>query len=71
MDVDEARARALLAADPCFWNPKEGRAAWDHEVHAAAELIIGREGKWRLCRSCAELEAFSRFKVRREIRRTR
>jgi hypothetical protein len=51
----------------CEYNPEEKRAAWDYEVHAKAEWIIGHQGNWRLCSNCANLPEFKRFKVRKRI----
>lgn len=52
--------------NPCEWNPDEQRAAYiDDEVHAKAEVIVGADGHWRLCASCAALPFFAGFRVTR------
>lgn len=53
--------------DPCEWNPDEGRACYEDEAHARAEVIVGANGRWRLCTSCAKLPEFRRFRVRLPI----
>lgn len=55
--------------DPCEWNPQAARAAFESEVHARADLIVGSNGKWRLCYSCAALPEFKRYTKRKEILR--
>lgn len=55
------------SVDPCEYNPEEKRAAYEHEVHASAVWIIGANGQWRLCDSCAALPEFKRFKKRKRI----
>jgi hypothetical protein len=56
-------------ADPCEYNPVEKRPAYDHEVHAEADLIVGADGAWRLCVACAALPEFRRFRVRKLVRK--
>jgi hypothetical protein len=51
-----------LYNDPCEYNPTEGRAAYENEVHANADFIVGANGKWRLCAACASLPEFKRLK---------
>lgn len=58
---------ALRIDDPCEFNPDAGRAAYRNEVHAPAEFIIGANGQWRLCASCAALPHFKRFRTRRPV----
>lgn len=53
--------------DPCEYNPDEKRPAWDYEVHDEAEVIVGHNGKWRLCLKCAALPEFKRFRKRKLI----
>lgn len=54
--------------DPCEWFPEENRALyWNEKPHAEATVIIGRDGRWRLCDSCSRLHIFSRYKKRKEI----
>lgn len=51
----------------CEYSPRDQRAAYEDEYHAHAEWIIGRQGLWRLCDSCANLPEFKKFKVRIRI----
>jgi hypothetical protein len=59
--------------DPCEWNPFAHRAAFTDEAFGCqnqAELIVGANGEWRLCRRCWEQDRarhFARFRVVREI----
>lgn len=56
--------------DGCEWNPEEGRAAYDADKHYRknrATVIVGADGDWRLCASCAELPEFKRFRRRKRI----
>lgn len=57
--------------DGCEWNPGADRAASsdsdEHYRTTAAEVIVGANGQWRLCASCAALPQFKRFRVRRKI----
>ena len=67
-----ARARfseGKMIKDPCFYYPKEKRAAYDFEVHAVAVFIVGAKGKWRLCAECAALPEFKRYRKRKAIER--
>lgn len=66
---DLSRQLDVKFPDPCEYNPDEARAAYGCEVHAAAELIVGANGKWRLCAACAALPAFKRFRRRIPIRK--
>lgn len=43
-----------------------GRQGCDNEV----EVIVGADGKWHLCRKCAVLEKFSRFRKRKFLKKT-
>ena len=54
--------------DPCEWNPKEHRPAYEHEFHAQAELIVGSKGNWRLCGDCARRPEFNKFRKRVKIK---
>lgn len=54
--------------DPCEYNPQTHSASYENEVHASAELIVGASGQWRLCRSCAALPEFKRFKKKELIK---
>ena len=56
--------------DGCEWNPTEERASWSGDVHfdaTPAAVIVGADGQWRLCESCAALPHFARFKSRKPI----
>ena len=48
--------------DPCEWNPDKNRACYFDEAHAEADFIVGANGQWRLCKKCAALPKFKRFK---------
>jgi len=65
--IEVARELEEQFPDPCEWNPAKSAAAFGCEVHAAAELIVGADGQWRLCGSCAALPEFNRFKIRKVI----
>lgn len=61
--------------DRCEWNPVLHQAAYDppspDDCPNQAELIVGANGAWRLCRRCWEqdrAEHFWRYRVIREIR---
>ena len=60
----------LKYKDPCEYNPETKEAAYENEVHAEAEVMIGKRVAWRLCKKCAELPEFKRFKVRRMIKKS-
>lgn len=53
--------------DPCEYNPLKKRSAYEDEVHAQAALIVGADGRWRLCESCAKLPEFKRYRNRKKI----
>lgn len=67
--------------DPCEYDPKApdglnrgeqyrgGRYFNMSGCRNRSELIVGANGKWRLCRSCAALPRFKRYRVRKEIKR--
>lgn len=58
--------------DYCEWNPIANRAAFiDDPPHGEATLSVGVDGKWHLCEQCAQLPAFSRYRVRRLLHRRR
>lgn len=63
--------------DGCEWDPDENKAARGDSEHyqtAQATVLVGADGRWRLCQSCSELPEFKMFRVRRsieEIRRDR
>lgn len=59
-------------ADRCEWDPKKGEPAVIRgKVRVGclneATLVVGHNGRWFLCDSCAKLPAFNRFKVRSTI----
>lgn len=58
-------------SNPCEWNPTKNRTAYDYEVHAQADVIVGAEGAYRLCNDCAALPRFSRYRRRTVIVRKR
>ncbi len=56
--------------DGCEWNPEADRPAYDGDAHhreASAEVIVGSDGKWRLCASCSRLPRFARYRTRKPI----
>lgn len=55
--------------NPCEYNPVAKRAAYEDEVHAEADIIVGHNGKWRLCITCSCRPEFKRFKVRKMIKK--
>lgn len=58
----------LTSGTACEWNPKEDREAYStDENHALATVLIGHDGKYRLCAECAALPRFKRMKVRKAI----
>src|SRR5690606_7511979 len=49
----------------CEWNPEKNVPAMiDDEFHAVAELSLGSNGQWHVCRHCAQLPRFKRFRRR-------
>ncbi len=63
-----ALSRRARYPNPCEYSPERGDAAYEHEVHASATVIVGANGRWRLCDQCAALPKFNRFKVRTRIK---
>lgn len=56
-------------ADACEWNPVESRGAYDTDTfHSHAQVLVGANGTWRLCATCARLPVFSRYRRRDPIR---
>jgi len=56
--------------DGCEWNPEiNGPAVYgdEHNASARADVLVGADGKWRLCASCAGLTTFGRFRRRLPI----
>ncbi len=66
-NLEQAERKRKIFPDPCEWNPDKQLSAFGDEVHASAELIVGADGQWRLCKACAALPFFNRFRSRREI----
>ena len=64
-----------VGEDPCEWDPVAGvpssvlRGRLILGCGNRAELIVGANGKWRLCASCAALPKFKRFRKRKPIAR--
>ena len=59
-----------LERDGCEWSPEDDRPALSSDVHhqtTPAMFIIGADGQWRLCSSCAVLPRFKRFRTKRII----
>ena len=68
---DLGRGRAARTHGGCEWNPRTNQPAWSNELHfrtTKAEVIVGANGQWRLCQSCAALPVFRRFRKRIPIR---
>lgn len=61
--LSTAQTEMDYSGNPCEWNPDEGRAAYENEVHSFATVSLGN-GKWHLCESCAALPEFKRFRKR-------
>jgi len=69
---------AVVLRDPCEWDPLNDRlnegimmsdGTWTamQGCRHEADVMVGRDGL-RLCRSCALLPRFRRFRIRKEIR---
>lgn len=55
------------AWDGCEWNPSRDGEAWEGDAHFwanRATVLVGANGNYRLCASCAALPRFQRFKHR-------
>lgn len=67
------RARGRIDVARCEWNWVLGMPAEypsrDNDCQNEAEVVVGKPGDWRLCRHCAALPRFKRYKVRRPIRK--
>jgi hypothetical protein len=60
------------AMSDCEWNPAENRPAFEGDPsHGEAVMMVGVDGKWHLCASCASSETFKRYRVRRPLTRRR
>lgn len=58
--------------DGCFWDPVRGDATWSNSEHyqtVQATVIVGADGRWRLCQPCSELPRFKRYRKRVQITR--
>lgn len=58
--------------DGCEMDPKTGEPLYDdnpHYAEARAVWLIGANGQWRVCDSCAKLPTLRRYKVRKRIER--
>lgn len=55
----------------CEWNPVLQEPAENPrrptDCPNMAELSVGAEGQWHLCRRCAGLPVFRRFRIRKTI----
>ena len=59
-----------IVRDGCEFDPVRGEAAFDGDSHNAtvpAVWIVGGNGQWRLCDSCAALPRFAKFRKRQRI----
>lgn len=61
--------RVIDLDDPCEWAPSSNREAIGGDLaHGSAEVLLGsQQRQWRLCRSCAALARFNRYRSRREV----
>lgn len=56
--------------EECEWDPTRGEPALAREPsHAWSEVSLGAKGEWHVCRSCAALPRFKRFRVRKDLKR--
>lgn len=63
----------------CEYNPKLKRAAYYSKGHSGptdgcqneATIAVGRYGQWHLCKNCAALPEFERYKKRHELERSK
>lgn len=57
--------------DRCEWNPKFNIPACDPPLEGDCEnsavLSVGKNGEWHLCKICASLPIFKRYKIRNEL----
>lgn len=57
--------------DPCEWHPgaEGGRLSRGSDpFHSRAEVAVGAGRSYHLCRACAALPRFKRFRVRKDIK---
>jgi len=67
----EVPAEIVAVEDGCEWNPAADAPAHCGEHHTRtvqSAVIVGSNGQWRLCESCAALPRFKRFKSRQPVR---
>lgn len=70
----------MTQKDFCEWNPAEGEPSTYAHINGplpkkidyygcqnTSTQIIGHNGKWRLCDSCAALPEFKKYRKRKEI----
>lgn len=60
----------MSSFDGCEWEPSESRPALSTDEHfktTPAVLMLGSPVAWRLCRECAGLPDFKRFRKRKDI----
>ena len=70
--IDGAFARSISQRKPdgCEWNPSNDSPAYDTDEHyrnTDATMLVGADGQWRLCDSCAKLPRFNEFRTRKRI----
>lgn len=56
----------------CEWDPARDALAYAHDAHHGLNLatwIVGANGNYRLCDSCAALPTFQRYRRRKRIER--
>jgi hypothetical protein len=52
----------------CEYNPYEKRGSYEHEpCFNKATHVVGHDGKWHLCESCAALPEFNKYRVKRRV----
>lgn len=55
----------------CEWNRVEQRPTRGDDAHQSeATIMVGAQGQWHLCDSCAALPEFKRYRVRKLLRRS-
>lgn len=53
--------------DGCEWCPEDDRPAHTDDKHHnehQATILLGTNGKWRLCEACSRLPRFARLRKR-------
>lgn len=54
----------------CEYNPQEKRPkCYGEACFNAAAVVLGHDGKWHVCDSCARLPEFNRFRVKQRLDR--